>query len=419
MQVKLLNKYQEHEAGTILECDEITSKELIDTKAGVEYTLEVMEIEKKEIEQQVQDILKREINKMETKESVIEVTKHAYSETQGWKNGAEFLSAVKRADSGHGVDPRLEVKAATGIGEFSGTGVNLVTPSFVSDNIFKQMMEESVFMPKMTEFKLAESASATALIKQVNETLRSNTSTFGGLRVYKVDEGSAITPSLPAFTQKSVTLAKAAVLTYISEESMRDIVNIVDQTAGIVAQSLSWQIEGDIFGTQKIDGGIASPLIGDTSVVAQVVAGAYPTAAEWFSIYNSMHPAYRQGAEWFMGTDTYASLMGLVSSGAGYPIFVKDAKEDNDGKLLGKKINIIEQATAVNTAGQIIYANPKGMALVTKENLQAAMSIHVAFLSAQNTYRWMYRYAAAPLYASKVLLPNGKYVSWAVTRDTK
>jgi HK97 family phage major capsid protein len=422
MNIKLEKEYCGIAAGSVIEvADAKTIKDILDAKVGSEYTEAVKQQELNETQQAIAEIVKKEISIMEKTEKETELANVVVTKDAPlWKNGADWLKAIKDVGCGIGFDPRLAIqqKAAAGIGEgSSGIGGALITPSFISDVIFKQMMEEAVILPKCNEFKLAESAGPTALIKQVNETVRSNSSLFGGLAVYKVSEGSNITPSLPAFTQKSVTLAKAAVLTYISDEALHDIVNIVDQTAGMVAQSLAWQIDNDI-----VNGGlgIASPVVGDAATVAVTVAGGYPTSAEWFKIYNSMHPAYRQGAEWFMGTDTYASLMGVTAAGSlGYPIFVRDAKEDNDGKLLGKPINIVEWATASNTAGQILFANMKGYTVVTKEALQAAMSIHVQFISAQNTYRWIYRYASAPNYASKIQLPNSAYVSYAVTRNSQ
>ena len=310
MKLKLTKKHNDIDAGLVIDCDEVTAKELLDGQVAIEYTDDVIKSEKDTIKVMVQDAVKKEIENMEKQESTVEVVKDAPI----FRSGADFLTSVKAVGCGFGDTKATQwlaqQKAATGIGEGSASiGGALITPSFISDVIFKQMMEESVIMPKCFEHKLAETAGPTALIKQVNETVRNTTSLFGGLEVFKVSEGSNITASLPSFTQKSVTLAKAAVLTYISDEAVRDIVNIVDQTAGMVAQSFAWQIDNDI-----VNGGlgIASPIVGDAATVQYTVAGAYPTAAEWFGIYNSMHPAYRDGAEWFFGTDTYASLMGSL-----------------------------------------------------------------------------------------------------------
>jgi HK97 family phage major capsid protein len=360
-----------------------------------------------------------EVKADEVKETkgIVEVVKDAPK----YKGISDFLVDVKK---NHDVEIPLSnfgTKTATGIGDRGGpaAGENLVTPSFVSDVIYKQMMEEAVIMPKCTQFKLAESAGPTALIKQVNETTRTSTSTFGGLRVYKVDEGSNITASTPVFTQKSVTLEKAAVLTYISDEAIRDVVGIVDQTAGMVAQSFGRQIDNDI-----VNGGlsIATAIVGDGATVAVTVAGSYPTAAEYFTMFNSMHPGYRNSqAEWYMGTDVYASLQGLATpittSGAGYPLVNRNMKDPDRMELLGHKINVVEWATAAATAGSVMFINLSGYALVTKEAMQAAMSIHVAFISAQNCYRWYFRYNGAPLYKSKITLTNSMTVSYAVTRN--
>lgn len=410
MIIKLTKGYLEHSINDILEVEDLLAKDLIQKDIGIEYTAQIESKEKIEIKEYIQEAIKKEIYNMEqeikkTEDKVEIVVKD--NGQNGFKNGAEYLEAVKKAAFGK-FDPRLEMKAATGLGEFAtGAGAELVTPSFISDVIYKQMMEEAVILPKCAKHVLAENASATTLIKQVNETLRSNTSTFGGLRVYKVDEGDSITPSIPAFKQKSVTLSKAAVLSYISEEAMRDIVNIVPQTADMVSKSLAFQLDNDIVNG---DLGIFTPIVGDLATVVSGIS-ATPTAAEILAIYNKILPSARGNAEWFMGPDVYAKIMNLqapvTTSGGSYPLYSRNIADPDKETLLGKPMHVVEWAKA----GQLLFADLSNYAVVSKEGLQAAMSIHVAFLSAQNVYRWYIRLAGAPLIASKITLPSGIVVS--------
>lgn len=418
MLIKIIQKYQDMEIGTVVDVDEKTADEMINAKSGVKYDEVVISEEKKQLEQSIKDTVQKEIKKMETevkgtalevKDGATIVTKEA---NQGWKNGAEFLMAVKKAAEGRGFDSRLEVKAATGIGEDSSP---LVTPAFVSDVIYKQAMQAATVFPKMTQYKIAADASSTALVKQFNETGRNNTSTFGGIRIYKVTEGSAITPSTPGFTQKSVTLGKAAALVYMSNESMRDIVNIVDQTAAVVGQSFAWQIDSDVVNGSL---SIADPIVGNAATVAKTLAGTYPTAVELFEMYNSVLPAYRDGAEWYMSGATYARVMALGAATSGYPLFNRMAQDTDKQTILGKKVNVCEWATASNTAGQLLFGNPAGHYFIEKESMQAAASIHVAFLTDQQVFRWVWRYASCSQFASKLLLPDGNYYSYFVSRNT-
>jgi HK97 family phage major capsid protein len=420
MKIKITKEYQEIAEGTIIDADELTAKTILDAQAGVEYKKEVEEADEKALQEVITELTKEIVMSTEVKSEEKGIVEVIRSEPK-YKTMKDLLIDAKKHRDVEFQLGEISAKAATGIGDRGGSsgGTNLVTPSFVSDMIYSQMMQEAIVFPRCTQFQLAENAGPTALIKQVNETVRSSTSTFGGLRIYKVDEGSAITPSMPVFTQKSLTIEKAAALVFMSDESIRDIVNIVDQTAGMVAKSFALQIDNDI-----VNGGlsIADPIVGHAATVAYTVAGAYPTAAEYFGMYNSMLPSYRtKDAIWIMATDTYAALQGLTTpittSGSGYPLVNRNMKDPDKMQLLGHDVFVSEWATAASTSGNVMFINPTAYAVVTKEGMNSAVSLHVCFTSAQSAYRFYIRYNGAPTFASKLTLPNSKTVSPFVTRN--
>ena len=424
MKLKTIKAYNDLEIGSIIECDETTQKELLDSKTAIEYTNEVKEQEKVELVKEIKNAVKKEINNMDTIEEkkvtgTVEVTKHAYSEFGGWKGqnkeqaAADYLVAVKRAGLGMGFDSRLESKALNGIGESSGTGTNLVTPTFINDIIQRQFMQTAVFAPKCFDYKMVEGSGPVALIKQVSETYRNSTSTFGGIRVYKVTEGNDITPSAPAFTQKSMTVSMAAALLPISEQAMRDVPNLVNQSLGQVGESFGWQVDNELINGSL---SIASPVIGDASVVSYPM-GTAATAADLFGMYVRLLPEYRAGAEWFMAGSTYAGIMALATPTMGYPLFNKQAKDTDKQTILGLPVNLCEWSVAGSAHGGIILANPKGYAYVTKGEFETAQSIHVYFASAQNAWRFLLRFTGAPLYASTITLPDTNAYSWAIARN--
>jgi HK97 family phage major capsid protein len=305
------------------------------------------------------------------------------------------------------------------MGEDSNSiGGYLVQHPLWNQEIFSAFMRESVIAPKCRQFVVEDYANGLKF-KQIDETARSVTSQFGGIRFYNVDEGSDITASQPTFTQKDCPIKQMGALYYLTQALIDDCPNIATHVAGKVGQAFGWMIDNEILnGTLSI----CTPVVGHAGTRTVTVAGTYPTAAEWTTMYNSMSPGYRNNAEWYMGTMQYAALMNLstpiLATGglSGIPLFTKGYEDAPHGLLFGRKINVIEQATAAKP-GQIIFGCFDNYALLTKGTLtpQVAMSLHVKFISNQQTYRFITRCGGIPLIPSTITLPDTSVVGSFVT----
>jgi hypothetical protein len=64
---------------------------------------------------------------------------------------------------------------------------------------------------------------------------------------------------------------------------------------------------------------------------------------------------------------------------------------------MGRPVIPIEQAEALGTVGDIILADLSDYMLIEKGGIEPAESMHVRFLYAENTFRWMYRVSGTPM----------------------
>lgn len=422
MKIKLTVEVNGAKPGTIVDCDETKAKDLLSSKSAVEYTAEAQAADENEIKERVDATVKEKTmtaQATDMKPSGIEVVKDPSGE---WKDMGEFLNAVKSAEEKHTVDPRLVTKASAGLGEDSnGVGGYLVQHPLWNQEIFKAYMQSAVIAPKCRQF-VAEPYANGLKFKQIAETVRSATSQWGGVRFYEVDEGVDITDSKPVFQQVDCPIKQMGSLYYLTQALVDDCPNISQYVAGIVGQSYGRMIDNEILNGTL---GICTPVVGHLSTVAKTVAGNNPTAAEWLAIYNAVSPGYRAGAEWYMSIATYNGLLSLstpiLATGglSGLPLVTRDFKEPTTLLLLGHKVNVMEQMTAQGTAGNIVFGNFSEYALVTKGSLtpSVAMSLHVKFLSNQQTYRFISRLGGIPLLYSKVQMEDGSIVSNMATRN--
>ena len=424
MRIKLLCDVDGTTKDAIVDCADERGKTLIEAKQAIEYTEEIELKEKEdiklEIKKEVAKTFKKEVKmsiEPEVKSSGIEVVKDCSGD---WKGMGEFLKAVMHAEEKHIVDPRLIQKASTGIGE-DNSGGYLVQHPLWNQEIFKSYMQSAVIAPKCRNFVAAEYANGLKF-KQIAETTRSATSTWGGVRFYNVDEGSDITQSGPVFQQKDVSIVQIGALYYLTQALVDDCPNISEYVAGIVGESFGRAIDNEI-----MNGSLSAftPTVGHLSTVAVTVAGANPTAAEWLSIYNAVGPSYRNRAEFYVSTKTYAGLLALatpiLATGGltGIPLVQPDFTQPGKLLLFGRPVNVMETMTAQGTAGNIIFADFSNYGLVTKGSLmpKVAMSLHVKWLSNQQCWRFIARCGGSPLIYSKVTLEDTSVISWAASRN--
>jgi HK97 family phage major capsid protein len=424
MKIKMVKDHKEYKANTIIDADEVTAKEYMDLKVAELFTEEVEKKEAEKVQEvidaKVQEIQKESKMTTEIKKETpsIEVTKDSSGE---WKSMKEFLHAVRNAEEKHIVDPRLVQKASAGLGEDANAiGGYLVQHPLWNQEIFSAYMKAAQVAPLCRQFVVEDYANGLKF-KQIDESARSVTSQWGGIRFYNVDEGSDITDSKPTFTQVDVPIKQMGALYYLTQALVDDCPNIAPFVAGKVGQAFAWMIDNEILNATL---GICTAVVGHAGTRAVTVAGAFPTQAEYNAMYNSLNPGYREQAVWLMGTAAYANLMSqstaIIAAGgtSGFPLFVKDTTVAPAGTLFGRPIKVIEQATAA-TPGQIIFGAFDNYALLTKGTLtpQVAMSLHVKFISNQQTYRFITRVGGCPLIPKTITLPDTSVVSAFVTQD--
>jgi len=72
------------------------------------------------------------------------------------------------------------------------------------------------------------------------------------------------------------------------------------------------------------------------------------------------------------------------------------------GTLMGLPVNVIEQASALGTVGDIVLGNfSNDYALISKP-MTSASSIHVLFTTNQTTFRWVWPVIGKPVMATAV-----------------
>ena len=119
----------------------------------------------------------------------------------------------------------------------------------------------------------------------------------------------------------------------------------------------------------------------------------------------------RENSVWFINQDVEPQLqtMAMPVGVGGVPVYLPatGAAGAPFDTLFGRPVVPIEQCSTVGTVGDIVLADLSQYILAEKGGIEAASSMHVRFLYAEQTFRFMMRTDGQPLWSTALTPANG------------
>jgi len=328
-----------------------------------------------------------------------------------WKSFGEQLQAIAKAEIEHDVDPRLIRAKATGLSEgVDAEGGFLVQPEYVQE-LIKLAHDTGILMKDCRVIPVTRNQ---LILNALAETSRANGSRWGGILAYWVNEAGTKNKSKPAFRQISLKLEKLIGLCYATDELLQDAKALETVIKQGFAEEFGFKIDDAIInGT-----GTGQPLglMNSGALVTQAKEtgqdAATLVAENIDKMWNRMPAKLRVKAKWYINQDVESEFpkMAYKVGTAAIAAFVppKDiGSKAPAGTLKGRPVVPIEQAQALGTKGDIIFANLQEYLLIEKGPMEAAQSIHVRFINDETTYRFVYRVDGQPLWNSTLTAYKG------------
>ena len=329
------------------------------------------------------------------------------------KSFGEQLQAVARVETRHIKDPRLvyEVfdKQEKQLGMNEGVGAQggfLVAPEF-SKQLLTQTYETGIVTRDCWKVPISSNR---LIINAINEVSRVTGVRSGALCTYWLCEAGTKVASRPSLRQIDLKLNKHIGAYYATDELLEDATALEAIVSKLFADEFGWRIDDAIInGTGAgmplgilLGGGLvqqaAEPLQPITTVVAENVMG----------MWNLMPAKNRTNAKWYINQDVEPQLMRMfVPAGlGGLPVYLPAGGFVNapHGTLFGRPIQPIEQCPALGAVGDIIFADMSQYILVERAGgIQSASSIHVAFMTDEQVFRFVLRIDGQPIWNAGVL----------------
>lgn len=354
----------------------------------------------------------------------IEVTKDEAD--REFKNIGENCIAVQRHVKGISTHPRirgLQAKAiaaaeADGDGEAveaaykAALGSNEAVPSqgefllepTITQTLLKPMHETGIFSTKVNRLPVGPNSNS-GWIPGVDETSRATGSRWGGVRGYHSAEAGTMTASQPKFRRINWELHKVYVLQYATDELLRDanmLTAIINQSS---AEELDFMVNDDIFRGLGGDRPVGVQNAGNLISVPRYTANQI-NHVDLVNMWQRVHPRYKAGAQWYVNSEAMPQLQKLTytSNAATTELMSPFVAFRPDGTLtiFGKSVAETEFNEALGTAGDILLANFGEYLFWEKGAIEAAMSIHVQFLTDQTAFRFIARYDGQSADASAI-----------------
>jgi HK97 family phage major capsid protein len=236
------------------------------------------------------------------------------------------------------------------------------------------------------------------------------TTVFGGVMVYWAAEAATVTASKPKLTERELALQKLMGVAYATYELEQDS-NFVSQ---LYSKAFTLAIQRELENCVVAGNGVGRPLgllKGGGLVTVAKEGGQAADTVVWENIvkmYNRGFSADRSKYAWLMHDDVSEQLdfLSFPIGVGGVPVYLTASQQGSVSSLKGRPIISSDQCSALGDLGDINFVDLSQYFLITKGGVQAATSMHVQFLTAENCFRFIFRANGMPKKSSAVTIKN-------------
>ncbi len=322
---------------------------------------------------------------------------YMHYQTRGTQTDARLVRSTDAESMFH--------RAPTGSSEVDPSGGGFLVQIDFASAIFMQAHDMGEVLSRVNKIQISANSNGLK-VPGVNETSRATGSRWGGVQSYWSAEGSTVTASKPTFRIVEFDLKKLFSTMYATDELLQDTSALTSIAGQAFSEEIMFMTEDSI-----IEGSGAGQPLGilgaaaTVSVAKETGQGAATIVKENIDkMRMRMWPRSRANAVWFINQDVEPQLQSLaqVVGTGGAPVYLPPGgyRDAPNAMLFGRPVVPIEYCSTIGTVGDIILADLSQYTLVDKNGVQAATSMHVAFLTDEMVFRITYRVDGKPMWNS-------------------
>ncbi|HEX4302841.1 MAG TPA: phage major capsid protein [Rhizomicrobium sp.] len=313
----------------------------------------------------------------------------------------DFLMAVRRSKLGAQHDPLL-VEATLGSNETIAEDGGFLVEKDIADGLLRRTFDVARIANRARRIPISAKSNGLK-INALKDDNRATGSRWGGLQTYWIGEGDSLTPTRPKFRQMNLQLKKLAGLLYATSEMLQDSTALAGVISEAFPEEFSFMVDDAMF-----EGAGAAMPLGFMNAGCKVTVAKEAGQAAKSVVYENITKMFARlparsipSSEWWINQDAFPALQGLqaVIGTGGVPVFLPPGGLSGSpfGTLLGRPVMPIEYCNTLGTEGDIVLADPTNYVMIDKGDVQYATSIHVAFVTDEQAFRFIYRVDGQPV----------------------
>ena len=320
-----------------------------------------------------------------------------------------FLQATWSGNKNPSAEQRDQLKVLNEYSEKVPSEGGFLVPEEFRSQVMALSLGDSIVRPRATVIPMG---APRLHIPSIDETSRVS-SVFGGIVVYRTEEGAELTESQASFASIKLDVTKQTALAHVPNELVRDwgaFGAFIDATLPAAVgfyedlDFLSGNGAGEPLGALHADNGALIVVAKESGQTADTIV--------WENIlrmYSRMLPSSVARAVWVASPDTFAELatMALSVGTGGSAVWLTDGTGTPQLTLLGRPVLMTEKApAALGTQGDLNFVD-FGMYLVGDyQTMTVDSSAHVKFTSDKTTFRVISRNDGRPWLQSAITPQN-------------
>lgn len=319
-----------------------------------------------------------------------------------FRNFGEYLQTVASAGRpGNRVDPRL-FRNVTGAGEGIPSDGGYLVGEEYSTALLAKVHETGVISSRCRKISIGEGANGIKF-PLVDETSRATGSRWGGVQVYRVDEGETVTATKPKTAMMQLSLSKLMGVAYATDELLQDASALESIITQAFSEEFAFKIDDEILhgtGAGSMAGIMASGALVTVSKDSNQTADTV-SVANVQKMFSRMYSRGKTNGVWLINADVWPQLLALTV-GSETPVFMPPTGLVGSpyGTLFGRPIVEVEHCATLGDKGDILFLDLSQYLIIEKGGLGAESSVHVRFLYDEQTFKFTLRNNGQPLWKS-------------------
>lgn len=275
----------------------------------------------------------------------------------------------------------------------------LMVPEEFRSQIMMLAMENAIVRPRATVIPMG---APRLHVPSVDETSRVS-SVFGGVIVYRTEEGAELTESSAAFASVKLDVTKQTALAHVPNELIRDwgaFGSFIDAT---IPPAFSFFEDIDFLSGNGAGAPLGALHANNTAIIAVAAeTGQLASTILWQNVikmYARLLPSSINSAVWIASPDTFSELatMALSVGTGGSAVWLTDGRGKPVLTLLGLPVIMSEKApAALGTQGDLSLVDLSMYLVGDYQTMTIESSPHVKFTSDKTTFRAIARNDGRP-----------------------